>query len=327
VRRRQVIAGVAALVVVPRQSAAQRAAARIPRVGVLTPADSADTAIFDAFRAGLRDLGYVEGHNLILEFRLAHGDAAVLPKLAADLASVPVDVILADGEAVRVAMAATKQIPIVMGGGPGGDPVALGIAASLARPGGNVTGTYPMQAALSAKRLEILQLAFPQISTVAVLLRPSNSTADDLFREVVRAGQSLALTKVARIEADTPEALGALPSTAFADFSAVMVLPDAMFWNHRREILALVDAARLPAIYPEREYVEDGGLMAYGANIPYNFRRAAGYVDRILKGAAPGDLPIEQSTKFDFIVNLKAARKLGLTVPPAILDRADEVIE
>ena len=179
-RRRQVIAGVAALVVVPRQSAAQRAAAKIPRVGVLTPADSADTAIFDAFRAGLRDLGYVEGHNLILEFRLAHGDAAVLPKLAADLASVPVDVILPDGEAVRVAMAATKQIPIVMAGGPGGDPVALGIAASLARPGGNVTGRYPMQAALSAKRLEILQLAFPQISTVAVLLRPSNSTADDL---------------------------------------------------------------------------------------------------------------------------------------------------
>ena len=298
-----------------------------PRVGILTPADSVETAIFEAFRAGLHDLGYVEGRNLILEFRLAHGDAALLPRFAMELASIPVDVIVADGgAAVRSAMAATKRIPIVMGG-PGGDPVALGIAASLARPGGNVTGTYPMQAELCAKRLEILRLAFPQISAVAMLLSTSNAASPVNFRASEEAARSLGLLTVAHVDADTPEALLALRPTVFADANAVAILPDPMFWNHRRDVLAVVDAARLPAIYPEREYVDDGGLMAYGANIPDIYRRLASYVDRILKGANPGDLPIEQPVRFDFVVNLKTAQKLGLTIPSSILDRADEVIE
>jgi putative ABC transport system substrate-binding protein len=321
--RRSIISGLATLLV-----GAEQSSGKIPRIGILSPADSDKTAIFDAFRAGLRDLGWVEGHNIVFDFRLAHGDAALLPRFAVELASVPVDIILADGgEAVRSAAAATKQIPIVMGGGPGGDPVALGVAASLSRPGGNVTGTYPMQAELSAKRLEILRRALPQVSAVAIILRPSNGTAEASFRAMGEAAQFLGLSTVARIEAETPEAFLTLRTTVFAGVNAVMVLPDAMFWNHRRDILTLVDAARIPAIYPEREYADDGGLMAYGANIPDHFRRAASYVDRILKGANPGDLPIQQSVKFDFVVNLKTARELGLTIPQSVLAGADEVIE
>ena len=274
------------------------------------------------------DLGYVEDRNLILEFRLAHGDATLLPRFAMELGNIQVDVIVTDGgDAVRSAMAATKLIPILMGGGPGGDPVALGIAASLARPGGNVTGTYPMQAELSAKPLEILRPAFPQISAVAMLLNTSNTASQANFRASEEAARSLGPLTVARVDVDAPGALLALRPTVFAAVHAVVVLPDAMLWNHRRDILALVDAARLPAIYPGREYVDDGGLMAYGTNVPDIYRRAASYVDRILKGANPGDLPIEQPVRFDFVVNLKTAQKLGVTIPSTILDRADELIE
>jgi ABC-type uncharacterized transport system substrate-binding protein len=220
---------------------------------------------------------------------------------------------------------ATATIPIVMIAA--GDPVGSGLIASLARPGGNVTGFYPMQAELCGKRVEILRTAFPDISTLAVLENSSNIHAPINLRATEEAAWSLGLMTVTPVSAGTVQALAALRPTSFADLSAVVVLPDAMFWNHRGEILALVDKARLPAIYPEREYAEDGGLMAYGANIPDNTRRAADYVDRILKGAKPGELPIQQSTKFDFVVNLRAARALGFTIPSSVLDRADEVIE
>ena len=198
------IAGLGVLALASEPSPAQQAPVKVPRVGILTPADSAETAIFEAFRAGLHDLGYVESRNIILEFRLAHGDAALLPRFAMELASMPVDVIVTDGaDAVRSAMAATKRIPIIMGG-PGGDPVALGIAASLARPGGNVTGTYPMQAELCAKRLEILRLAFPQISAVAMLLNTSNAASQANFRASEEAARSLGVLTVAHVDADTP---------------------------------------------------------------------------------------------------------------------------
>ena len=184
-----------------------------------------------------------------------------------------------------------------------------------------------MHKELSAKRLEMLHTAFPQISTVAVLRNPSSPFSATNFRATEEAARSIGSLTVAEVPAGSSEDLLALRPTVFTGVGGVVVLGDGMFWNHRREIVALVNAARLPATYPEREYVEDGGLMAYGANGSAIFRQVAGYVDRILKGADPADLPVQQPVKFDLIVNLQTAKELGLTIPPLILDRADEVIE
>jgi putative tryptophan/tyrosine transport system substrate-binding protein len=300
---------------------------KIPRVGILSPAENEATLIFEAFRQGLRELGYVEGHNIILEYRFAHGDFSALPRLAEELVHLPVDVIVADTSAsTRAAPCAAPSIPIVMGAGI--DPVALGLAHSLARPGGNVTGFTLMSHELSAKRVDLMRTVVPDATAMMVLLNPSNSlSAEANLRDTEEATGSLGLA-LTRVEAATPEALHALgPEALGRGGGPVLVLPDAMFWNHRREIIALAATARLPALYPEREYADDGGLMTYGPSVPDNFRQAAGYVDRILRGAKPGDLPIQEPAKFDFVVNLKTAKALGLTVPPSILARADEVIE
>jgi putative ABC transport system substrate-binding protein len=326
-RGRSVIIGaLAGSVSVSLRSFAQKPSAKIPRVGILTPADSDRTPIFEAFRAGLRDLGYVEGRNIILEFRLGRGDSSLLPRLAAELVGMPVEVIVTDGgPAITCARDATRNIPIVIGA-TGVDPVLSGLVPSLSHPGGNITGFTAMIQELNAKRLELLRTTFPDITAVAVLIDPSNPDWTRYFQPIEEAARALGLP-IARVEAGSADALLALRPTAFSGASAVLVGAEAMFWNHRLEIIALVNAARLPVIYPEREYADDGGLMAYGANIPDNFRRAAGYVDRILKGANPADLPIQEPTKFDFVVNLKTANELGLTIPTAILARADEVIE
>ena len=180
---------------------------------------------------------------------------------------------------------------------------------------------------LNAKRLELLRTAFPDITAVAVLIDPSKPAWTRYFQPIEEAARALGLPIAARVEAGSADALLALRPAAFSGAGAVLVAPGAMFWNHRQEIIAPINAARLPAIYPEREYADDGGLMAYGADVPDNFRRAAGYVDRILKGAKPADLPVQQPTTFELVVNLKTAKALGLTVPPSILARADEVIE
>jgi putative ABC transport system substrate-binding protein len=327
-QRHFVTAVVAVLVAASAGSFAQQPSGKVPRVGILTPADSDRTPIFDAFRAGLRDLGYVEGRNVVLEFRVTRGDFTRLPKLAAELVSLPVDVIVTDGgpAVTRICMEATSQIPIVMGTS-GVDPVLFGLVSSLSHPGGNVTGFTLMHTELIAKRLELLRTAFPETSTVAILFNPSNPAREAYLGPVETAARSMGVALAARIEAGSADALLALRPTVFSSANGVLVLPDAMFWNHRRAIVAVVNAARLPAIYPEREYADDGGLMAYGANVPDNFRRAAGYVDHILKGAKPGDLPVQEPTKFDFIVNLKTAKELGLTIPQTILARVDEVIE
>jgi putative ABC transport system substrate-binding protein len=323
-RRRSVIAGLAALLVAPEHPAAQQALAKIPRVGILSAADTDKTAIFDAFRTGLRDLGYTEGRNIILEFRLAHGNFALLPKLAAELVNLPVDIAVADNGLDLLARA-TRTIPIVA---IMGDPMLFGVVSSLSRPGGNVTGFSLMHKELSAKRLEMLHAAFPDISTVAVLRNPAAAPGSATnFRATEEAARSTGRVTVTEVPAGSSESLLALRPAVFAGVDAVVVLGDALFWNHRRDVVALINAARLPAIYPEREYVEDGGLMAYGANVPDAFRQVAGYVDRILKGANPAELPVQQPVKFDFVVNLKTAKELGLTIPPSILARADEVIE
>jgi putative tryptophan/tyrosine transport system substrate-binding protein len=297
---------------------------RIPRVGILSPAESDTTPIFQAFRQGLRDRGYIEGRNIVLEFRLAKFDYTALPRLAAELVKIPVDVIVTDGGPgpVRIVTEASSHMPIVMGAGP--DPVAMGLAQSLAKPGGNVTG-FTLMHDLSVKRVDLLRTAFPDSTQATILLNPSNESSEANFHASKQAAHAIGLA-INRLEAADLEQLKKLNPTLLAN-APVLVLPDAMFWNHRREILTLVAAARVPAIYPEREYADDGGLIAYGPNVADNFRRAAAYVDQILKGAKAGDLPIQQPAKFDFIVNLRTAKAMGFTLAPAILVRADEVIE
>jgi putative ABC transport system substrate-binding protein len=319
-RRRSAIAGLAALLVAPEHLAAQQPSGKIPRVGLLTPGDNEKTRFVDAFRERLRDLGYVEGHNLILEFRFAGGDRAQGRRLAAELVAAPVDVIVEEAFTADVA-AATERIPIVSVV-LGGDPVRSGFALSLARPGRNITGFTLRQTELNGKRLELLRTAFPQITAVSALAATKLA-----FEQFETAARSIGLGNVQRVEAESAAALRALGPAVFSGADGVVILPSGMFYNFHRDVVALVNAARLPAIYPEREYADDGGLMAYGANVPDNFRRAADYVDLILKGAKPGDLPIQEPVKFDFVVNLNTAHGLGLTIPPSILARANEVIK
>ena len=322
-KRRSLIAGLAALLIAPERSAGQQPQSKIPRVGILTQADNERAPMLDAFREGLRDLGYVEGRNIILEFRFAKGDLTHGPELAAELVNLPVDVIVIEG--VPAAMDPTGHVPIVspvlM------NPVGRGFALSLARPGRNITGFTLMHTELNGKRLELLRTAFPDITAVSALVNPANTASTLAFEQTETAARLMGLGNVARVEAESATALRALRPGVFSGASAVVVVPDGVFYNYRRDVVALLNEARLPAIYPEREYADDGGLMAYGANVPDNFRRAADYVDRILKGAKPADLPIQEPVKFDFVTNLKTAKELGLTVPPAMLARADEVIE
>jgi putative ABC transport system substrate-binding protein len=325
-KRRSVIAGFAAVILVPGGSSAQQSPGKIPRVGILTQADNERAPMFDALRAGLRALGYVEGRDVILEFRFARGDPSRWLQLAAELVALPVDVIVVEGlggAANKVDPSGRIPVvcPIMM------DPVERGFAASLARPGGNITGFTLMHIELNAKRLELLRTAFPQVSTVSALVNLTSPSLKLALEETETAARSLGLGNVRRVEAESAAALRALRPEVFSGTDAVVVVPGGTFYNYRRDVIALINAAHLPAIYPEREYADDGGLMAYGANVPDNFRQAAGYVDRILKGARPGDLPIQEPVKFDFVVNLRTAKDLGLTIPPLILDRADEVIE
>jgi putative ABC transport system substrate-binding protein len=323
-RRSVVIAGLAGLLLAPEQAAGQLPQSKIPRVGILSAADSEKAPMFDAFREGLLDLGYVEGRNIILEFRLARGNLSLGPQLAAELVALPVDVIVTEGLTPDAA-AASDHIPIVAVAL--SDPVQRGLASSLSRPGGNITGFTLMHTELNAKRLELLCTAFPHITAVTALVNPANPSWKLAFEQTQTAARLMGLGSVARVAAESAAALGSLRPAVFSGAGAVVIVPDGMFYSYRRDIIALVNAARLPAIYPEREYADDGGLMAYGANASDNFRRAAAYVDRILKGANPGDLPIQEPVKFDFIINLQTAKELGLAIPPTLLARADEVIE
>jgi putative ABC transport system substrate-binding protein len=295
------------------------------RIGVLSLADQTSTKIFDAFRQGLHDLGYVEGQNITIEYRLAAGDFGRLPLMAGELVRLPVDVIVVDGgtNVAQIAQAATPTIPIVGALGP--DPVGAGLAASLAHPGGNVTGFAGFGVELSGKRVQLLKEAFPGISRIAALWGPADPMSTR--RATVEAAGTIDV-ELRTIEVAAPDEIAAGFSVAATGSAEGLVfLPNPMFWNHRVRIVALAAQYRMPAIYPEREYVDDGGLLAYGQEVPDLFRRDAAYVDKILKGAKPGDLPIERPTKFELVVNQKTARSLGWTIPQSILLRADEVIE
>ena len=322
--RRELIAALGVAVVWPLAARAQQPA-KVPRVGILSPAASETAATLTAFREGIRDLGYIEGKTIALDFRLSKGNMDALPALAAELARIPVNVIVTDStSATLAAFDATRTIPIVMGA-TGGDPVALGLAKSLSRPGGNVTGTNFLTG-LSEKRLQLLKLAFPGVQRVAVLVNSKEAISASEMPKAEMAAARVGV-RLRPLAANTPAELRALAPSALSGSDGLLVLPSAMFWNNRATIIGIASMARVPAIYPEREYADDGGLIAYGPNVSEHFRQAAGYVDRILRGANPGDLPINATSKFDFVVNLRTARALGLTPSPEFLSTADEVIE
>ena len=300
---------------------------RIPRIGYLVIAPpSANEARIEAFRQGLRELGYVEGKNIVIEWRSAEGKLDRLPALAAELVRLKVDVIVSAGPApTRSAKEATKTIPIVMT--QDSDPIGSGFVASLARPGGNITGLSSLRADLSGKRLELLKEILPKLSRVAVLgtsTLPGN--AQELKETELAAGAFG--VKLQYLDVLVPENIEtAFRAAGKGRAEAVLMMVAGFVANlQRKEIGELAVKSRLPAIYYRSDFVEAGGLMSYGVNQPDLDRRAATYVDKILKGAKPEDLPVEQPKKFEFIVNLKAAKQIGLTIPPNVLVRADRVI-
>jgi putative ABC transport system substrate-binding protein len=324
-RRRAFIKLISGVAVAWPLAARAQKTAEVPRVGLLSPAASETTATLTAFREGIRDLGYIEGKTITLDFRVSKGNMDALPALAAELTRIPVSVIVTDTTtATLAAFSATRTIPIVMGA-VAGDPVALGLAKSLSRPGGNVTGTNFLTG-LSDKRQQLLKLAFPDVQHVAILESSKDAISATEMPKAEMAAARVGV-RLRPLVANTPAELRALAPSSLSGSDGLLVLPSAMLWSNRPTIIGLASTARVPAIYPEREYADDGGLIAYGPNALEHFRQAADYVDRILRGAKPGDLPINLSSKFDFVVNLRTARALGLTPSPQFLSTAEEVIE
>ncbi len=304
-----------------------RQPAKVYRIGVLSGSGRTSAPhVRQAFYQRLRDLGYVEGQNIIIEWRWAEGKLDRLPDLAAELVQLNVDLIVATAPApVLAAKNATRTIPIVMVFTP--DPVQLGLVASLARPEGNITGLSSMSIDLSAKQLELLKEAVPKILRVAVLMNPANPWHALGLKEVGVRAQALALD-LEILEVRRPEEFeDAFSAITRKRGGAVLVLADPMFFTHRTRLAELAAKHRLPAVYGLREHVEAGGLMSYWPNTVDSTRQATTYVDRILKGAKPGELPIEQPTRFELVINLKTAKALGLTIPPSVLVRADQVIQ
>src|SRR5262245_7979349 len=299
--------------------------AKIARIGWLGHNLARNPQVREAFRQGLRDLGYVEGRNFVIEFRDAEGKFDRYPALAAELVALKVDVILAPNTgAALAAKQATRTIPIVFIGT--SDPVGFGLVTSLARPGGNLTGLSSLDAHLVGKRLELLTQAIPGVRLVAVLWEPGPAEKIGLKGAEV-AARALGV-RLQFVEARGPEDLDrAFSDMTSAGVGALIVLPGGMLINERRRLVDLAAKNRLPALYFWRGFVDAGGLMAYGPHGDDVFRRAAIYVDKILKGAKPADLPVEQPTKFELVINLKTAKALGLEVPPQLIAQADELIE
>jgi len=329
VQRRQWLIAAVALLAKPLGADAQQAA-KVARIGYLSPNRAATPHVRDAFLQGLRDVGYVEGRNVAIEYRDAEGKVERLPTLAAELVALKVDVIVTENStlAARVAKQATTTIPIVFTSV--GDAVESGLVISLARPGGNVTGLSNLGPELVGKRLELLKQAVPGLDRVAVLWLPGalgERTDKDMLAGADVAARALGV-QLQFVEARSADEF----ARAFSDMSsaragALTVLPSNRFLREHRRLVELAAEKRLPAVYTSREFVDAGGLMSYGANSADLHRRAATYVDKILKGAKPGDLPVEQPTKFELVINLKTAKDLGLILPPSLLARADELIQ
>jgi putative ABC transport system substrate-binding protein len=295
-----------------------------PRLGVLTGGSaSSDSTRIQAFVQGLRELGWVEGQTIIIEYRYAEGKLDRLEKLAAELVAT-VDIIIAQAPAaVRAAKNASSMTPIVMAHG--GDPVAQGFVANLARPGGNVTGLSNFSAELSGKRLELLKETFPKVYRVAVIWNPDAPGPVLGFQELEIAAKALKVP-LQSLQVRGPKDFDAAFQAAKEQAGSLVVIQDVVTVTYLKRIVELAAVHRLPAIYMEKEWAEAGGLMSYGVNQPDLHRRAAIYVDKILKGAKPVELPVEQPTKFEFVINLKTAKQIGVTIPPNVLARADKVI-
>jgi ABC-type uncharacterized transport system substrate-binding protein len=302
---------------------------KVPRVGYLISGSHSDPQrqrLLEAFRQGLRELGYVEGQNIAIESRWAEGKDDRFPALAADLVRSKVDVIVTQsGAATQAARQATRTIPIVMA--LANDPVGSGLVASLARPGGNITGMTVMSPDVAGKQLQLLKEVVPKLSRVALLTNPDNPASARFVREAEAAARALGV-RLQTLEArDLQEIDSAFAAMARERAGALVILPDVIFLGQRRQMAELATKRRLPAVYGVREYAEAGGLMAYGANSIDLVQRAATFVDKILKGAKPGDLPVEQPTKFELVINLRTAKAIGLTIPPSLLQRADQIID
>jgi putative tryptophan/tyrosine transport system substrate-binding protein len=300
--------------------------AKVPRIGFLSSLSPAVvSARMDAFRQGLRELGYVEGKNIVIESRWARGKIERVPELAAELVRLKVDVIVTGGPSVnRFAKEATVTIPIVLAFD--NDPVGNGFAASLARPGGNITGFSTEYPEISGKQLELLKEIIPKLSRVAVLGNSTQPGNPQELREVELAAKAFGVKLQYLDILSSKDIETAFQAARNGQADAVLVLASQLVTSDSKQFVELAAKSKLPAIYWSPEFVEAGGLMTYSANITDLFRRAATYVDKILKGSKPADLPVEQPTKFEFIINLKAAKQIGLTIPPNVLARADRVI-
>ena len=298
-------------------------AKKTPRIGVLWPNPP---ATFDFMRQGLKDFGYVEGQNINFEFRWAEGRLDQLPELAAELVRLQVDVIVTLApQATLAAKGATQTIPIVFVAM--GDPLASGVVASLARPGANLTGTTRMISEMSAKHAELLKEAVPSLAKLAVLWNPTNSSHRPALQAADAAARSLSL-QVHPLEVRSPAELDSIFAAIVRERAdGVLFIADPIFFIQLKRMVDLVASNRLPAICNFTEFPKLGGLMGYAPSLPDEFRHAASHIDKILKGAKPADLPVEQPTRFQLVINLKTAKALGITMPPQLLARADEVIE
>ena len=303
-----------------------QSSSKLPRLGYLMANPPSESGDLRAFRQGLAELGYVEGKNIAIDYRSAEGKLDRLPDLAADLVALKVDIIIAiNPPAAHAAKNATKTIPIVMRSTD--DPVTTGLVASLARPGGNITGLTSISTELHGKRLELLKEVVARTHVVAVIRNPTARDATLKWKEVEAAARALWL-RLQDVDVKSPgDFEGAFRAIAKKHPDALITLRNPMIVNNRKLLADLAAKSRLAAIYDDRAFVEAGGLMSYGANLADLHRRAAIYVDKILKGAKPADLPVEQPTKFEFLINLKTAKQIGLTIPPNVLARADKVIK
>src|SRR5918995_1294405 len=311
-----VVAGVAAQAQQPKN---------VSRIGYLSSQDSARESGSEAIRKSLRELGYIEGQNIAIEYRFTEGKPERAPELAAELVRLKVDVIFANSAVVALAAKnATRTIPIVFNSQ--AEPVASGLVDSLARPGGNVTGFTGMAAVLAGKRLELLNEIVPKLSRVAIMWELKNPGSEESWKESQLPGRQLGL-QVHSIEVGSAEDFESAFSKASKSGSgALAVTLSRLFSSHQKQIVSLAAKRRIPTIYTRRDFVENGGLMSYGADQDESIKRIAMMIDKILKGAKPADLPVEQPTKFEFIINLKAAKQIALTIPPNVLARADKII-
>ncbi len=304
-----------------------QAPAKVRRIGLLSGISPSDAALWNqAFRLGLRDLGWVEGKNISIEYRYAEGRYDRLPDLAADLVRLKVDVIVATvSPAALAAQKATRAIPIVIAAA--GDPVALGLVESLARPGGNITGLSQMGPQVTGKRLELLKEMVPKLSRVAVLWNPQGAVATLYWKEIQLPARQLGV-QLHSLEVRSPNDFdNAFEEATRAGAGALFIIPDPVTVTNLKRIADLATKSRLPSIFHIAEFADAGGLVAYGPDRADMFRRAATFVDKILKGAKPGDLPVEQPTKFELVINMKTAKASGITIPQSVLFRADRVIE